>query len=189
MLRTLTTTLLACALATGCANQCGPDQGRGGPPSGDTRPQRGGPGGPGGMAGGPGGMNRPQDTLALQLDLLHEALRLDRRQEPYWLAYTDRLQALMSDMQRPHAESAQADALHRIDDRIAPLRNRLAALDQLSDAAARLYRELDARQRGVADEMLPATVPLLADSIEQGGPHGGMDGNGQAGQQGQHRRR
>ncbi|QSI77145.1 hypothetical protein [Niveibacterium microcysteis] len=129
----------------------------------------------------------------MQLELLHDALRLDRRQEALWLAYTDRLQALLSDMQRPRAVSAQGDALHRVEDRIAPLRNRLAALDQISAAAGDLYRVLDERQRSVADEMLPATVPLLADRIEMEnsrnsdmrGPGGGM----QQGGQGQRRRR
>jgi len=138
-------------------------------------------------------MERPQDSLALQLEMLYDALRLDRRQEPLWLAYTDRLQALLSDMQRPHAVSAQADALHRVEDRIAPLRNRLAALDQISAAAANLYRVLDERQRGVADEMLPATVPLLADRIEtegsRAGDMGGPGGDMQQGGQGQRRRR
>jgi len=138
-------------------------------------------------------MERPQDSLALQLEMLHDALRLDRRQEPLWLAYTDRLQALLSDMQRSHAVSAQADALHRVEDRIAPLRNRLAALDQISAAAANLYRVLDERQRGVADEMLPATVPLLADRIEtegsRAGDMGGPGGDMQQGGQGQRRRR
>lgn len=126
-------------------------------------------------------MSLPEDTLALQLEVLHDALRLDRRQEALWLAYTDRLQALMTDMQRSHAETAQADALHRIDARIAPLRNRLAALDQISEAAAHLYRELDERQRRVADEMLPETVPLLADRIEQASDRRGQPGSGEPG--------
>ena len=129
----------------------------------------------------------------MQLELLHDALRLDRRQEALWLAYTDRLQALLSDMQRPRAVSAQGDALHRVEDRITPLRNRLAALDQISAAAGDLYRVLDERQRGVADEMLPATVPLLADRIEmensRNGDMRGPGGDMQQGGQGQRRRR
>ncbi|WP_374599985.1 hypothetical protein [Niveibacterium sp.] len=129
----------------------------------------------------------------MQLELLHDALRLDRRQEALWLAYTDRLQALLSDMQRPRAVSAQGDALHRVEDRITPLRNRLAALDQISAAAGDLYRVLDDRQRGVADEMLPATVPLLADRIEMENSRNsdmrGPGGDMQQGGQGQRRRR
>lgn len=129
----------------------------------------------------------------MQLELLHDALRLDRRQEALWLAYTDRLQALLSDVQRPRAVSAQGDALHRVEDRITPLRNRLAALDQISAAAGDLYRVLDERQRGVADEMLPATVPLLADRIEmensRNGDMRGPGGDMQQGGQGQRRRR
>lgn len=126
----------------------------------------------------------------MQLELLHDALRLDRRQEALWLAYTDRLQALLSDMQRPRAVSAQGDALHRVEDRITPLRNRLAALDQISAAAGDLYRVLDERQRGVADEMLPATVPLLADRIEmENSRNGDMRGPGGDMQQGGQRRR
>ncbi len=126
----------------------------------------------------------------MQLELLHDALRLDRRQEALWLAYTDRLQALLSDMQRPRAVSAQGDALHRVEDRITPLRNRLAALDQISAAAGDLYRVLDERQRGVADEMLPATVPLLADRIEmENSRNSDMRGPGSDMQQGGQRRR
>ncbi len=138
-------------------------------------------------------MEQPQDSLAMQLGLLHDALQLDRRQEAFWLTYTDRLQALLTDMQRPRAVSAQGDALHRVEDRITPLRNRLAALDQISAAAGDLYRVLDERQRGVADEMLPATVPLLADRIEmensRGGEMRGPGGDMQQGGQGQRRRR
>ena len=56
-----------------------------------------------------------------------------------------------------------------------------------------LYRVLDERQRGVADEMLPATVPLLADRIEmensRNGDMRGPGGDMQQGGQGQRRRR
>ena len=149
----LTRPLLTCLvalLAVGYLHTASAQEGRRGPPQGEGGMQRGGPG---------GAAQHGDDTLVTQLAMLHEALRLDAHQEQLWMNYTDKLQAFLADMQRPNKESSLHDAPHRVEARIAPLRNRLAALEQISDAAERLYRQLDDRQRAVADEMLAATVP------------------------------
>jgi hypothetical protein len=177
--------LLPCLLVLVLGVSACAQDGHRGPPSGEGGAQRGGPGGQAGPGGAGGGAKRDEDMLATQLAMLHTALRLDAQQEQLWLAYTDKLQAFLGDMQRPGAASMQRDAPHQVEARIAPLRNRLAALEQISDAAERLYRRLDARQREVADEMLAATVPLLPDRIDMptngpgaGGPPGGGGGEG-----------
>lgn len=148
--------------------------GRRGPPPREGSMHGGGAGGPRGEM----GVERSEDTLATQLRTLHDALQLDARQESLWLNYTDKLQAFISDMQRPNQPGSKTDAPHRIEARIAPLRNRLAALEQISDAAERLYRKLDARQRELADELLAETVPLLPDRIELPGGPGAAGGEG-----------
>ncbi|MCX9155737.1 hypothetical protein OPU71_06310 [Niveibacterium sp. 24ML] len=158
-------------------------EGRRGPPAGEGGMQRGGPGGPRGEM----GTERTEDSLAIQLRTLHDALQLDARQEALWLNYADKIQAFISDMQRPNQAGTKPDAPHRIEARIAPLRNRLAALEQISDAAERLYRNLDARQRELADELLADTVPLLPDRIDL--PGGPATGSREAGPPGMGRRR
>jgi hypothetical protein len=53
------------------------------------------------------------------------------------------------------------DALHQIDRRVDIVRNRLAAMEDIADAARLLYSMLSADQRKMADELMPTTVPAL----------------------------
>ena len=52
-------------------------------------------------------------------------------------------------------------ALVQIESRIDIVRNRLTAMEDVSDAAKRLYAGLTAEQRAIADGLLPGTVPTL----------------------------
>ena len=154
---------------------------------------RGGMGGPpgGGMDGPPdsseGGANRRSvsasgnhlaDELMRQLDNLRSQLRLRPDQEAAWSTYQERVGAMLSDQLRPRQEKAvQGNAMQQIGRQVDGLRNRLAALEEVADAAGQLYRRLDDRQKALADRLLPATLPIYDRSMPAGnGPRSGPGG-------------
>lgn len=165
--------------------------------AGDCLAQFGGP--MGGMGGGlprsgPGDRPRGAVTasgshllanLEQQLDNLRYELKLRPEQEPAWLDYQERVGALVADQLRPVPQESlgQASALRQIDRKIDVVRNRLAALEDIADAARRLYQRLDEKQQAIADRLLAATVPALYSGLgdvkpagrnrsDEGGPEG-----------------
>jgi len=156
------------------------------------RAQIGGPGGdPPGDRTGPRGPVMASGSHLLadlqeQLDDLRLKLKLRPDQETAWQAYQERVGALMSDQLRPAAPVARTergDALRQIDRKVDVVRNRLAALEDIAEAARKLYRQLDARQREIADRALAATVPALYSGLgalagDRTPPPGGPDGRG-----------
>jgi hypothetical protein len=171
---------------------------------GKSAAQFGGPmgGGPmGGMRGGPPGDGpggRPRGpvmasgshliaSMEQQLDNLRFQLKLRPEQEAAWLAYQEKVGALVADQLRPAAPVGveSGNALRQIDRKADVARNRLAALEDIGDAAKRLYDNLDETQRGVADRLLATTVPALYTSPTSELPEGDRRGRGGPGKPGQ----
>jgi hypothetical protein len=99
---------------------------------------------------------------------VQQRLKLQPSQQPVWDAYARRVQALMQDQLRgvPRGPDDE-DALHQINRRVDIVRNRLAAMEDIADAAAQLYTVLSPEQRKVADELLPTTVPALYSGLPE----------------------
>lgn len=135
----------------------------------------GGSMGRGGMGGPPGGMRdggSPGERCSVspsgdqliantmrQLDNVQYQLRLRPGQEVLWAAYQEKVGALLEDQLRPRRETVGGNALQQMDGKIDIVRNRLAALEDISGAARKLYQQLDTAQREMADRLLPATLP------------------------------
>ena len=135
---------------------------------------RGGMGGMGGPAGGDMERRSPAERRSVsasgehlvadmmqQFDNVRHALRLRPEQEPQWGIYQEKVGALVSDQMRPGSETAGGNALRQMERKIDVVRNRLAALEDIADAASVLYQRLDAAQQETADRLLPPTLPAL----------------------------
>jgi hypothetical protein len=106
--------------------------------------------------------------FSVHLDDVKQKLKLQSAQQPAWDAYARRAQALMEDQLRGVAPpDASEDALHQINRRVDVVRNRLAAMEDIADAAGQLYSTLSPEQRKVADELLPTTVPALYSGLPE----------------------
>jgi hypothetical protein len=153
-----------------------------GGPGGGPPPDRQGPGrdGAAGMADHrAGGGNYLLDQTQRQLEEAHAKLKLRADQEAYWDAYAEKIGALMTDQLRSPPRAAQEKpqpATARIERKVDLVRNRLAAMEDIADAAKRLYGKLDPTQRAAADQWLPATVPDLYSGLWQGSPGGSAPG-------------
>jgi hypothetical protein len=156
-------------------------------------PGGGPPGGPpgGGRGGGrpelpPGGTGCPPieegptfaQRVGTELRGAKDALRLSNSQLPEWAIFEERSQRVLQDVlksQGPKQISrAVTSAPQRIDLALDYPRNRLTALEEVSDSAKRLYESLSTEQRAVADGRLPAVVLLLATASSPGGGSAGM---------------
>ncbi|MBI4996320.1 MAG: Spy/CpxP family protein refolding chaperone [Rhodocyclales bacterium] len=151
----------------------------------------GGPpgGGPGGRPRGPvmASGSHLVASMEQQLDNLRFQLKLRPEQESAWLTYQEKVGALVADQLRPAAPAviAAGNALRQIDRKTDVVRNRLAALEDIGDAARRLYDKLDETQRATADRLLAATVPALYSGLAAERPEGDGRGRGGPGRPGQ----
>ncbi|MBK1681528.1 Spy/CpxP family protein refolding chaperone [Rhodocyclus tenuis] len=148
--------LLAAAL---CVAACAPLGGR----DDNDGPGRRGPGGDnGGPSGGGGGGATVISLLQTQLAETAEALKLTPQQVVLWDAYQEKVSALMADQLRvqPYGIS-RLSAPQQIARKVDVVRNRLTAMEEIDEAARRLYAALDTPQKTTADRMLPGTVPGL----------------------------
>jgi len=132
-------------------------------------------GSPGGMRRGGGAENRARssdstagvtrltanDEIRLQLTDVRLALKLSPEQAASWQAYEDRVLSLLDDLSRGGEVATGGDALKQIDNRIGIVRNRLTAMEDIADAARKLYAGLSDEQKSVADRALPGTLPTL----------------------------
>jgi hypothetical protein len=137
------------------------------------------PGG-GGMRGGRGGGDRgaareQQKPAAIpaesRIDLLEqtiEELRVDLKllpaQMPAWEAYTGKLRALAGDISRSRSQmpvGPETNVLQRLDRSVDAARNRLAAMEEVSDAARALFAALAPEQKTAADPRLATLVLSL----------------------------
>ena len=66
---------------------------------------------------------------------------------------------MLSDSARDAGVSTGGNALNQIDRRVTAEQRRAAAMQQLSNAAKKLYSTLTGEQKRVADRMLAGTVP------------------------------
>ena len=64
-------------------------------------------------------------------------------------------------MKQESASFARRTAVQQINSKVDTVRNRLAAMEDVSDKAVMLYQSLDDAQKKIADLRLPATVPTL----------------------------
>ena len=115
---------------------------------------------------------RERSTLAGEFNAhladVQKHLKLEAAQQPAWDAFARRAEALMQDQLRGVAEAAEGqDALHQINRRVDIVRNRLAAMEDIADAAGQLYSLLSPDQRKRADELLPTAVPSLYSGLPE----------------------
>ena len=137
------------------------------------------PGGGGARRGSRGGADRRNDgdssqdvkprvdAMEVTLQEFHEDLKLRQEQEAAWQRYADSLRALQTDLSRQAAPRAGADPLpllQRIDRVVDTARNRLAALEDISDRAKALYQSLSPEQKTTADPRLANLVMQAAGS-------------------------
>ena len=102
------------------------------------------------------------DKVRMQLTDARLALKLTPEQNPVFQTYQDRVIGLLSDLGRGADAPEGEDALRLIDRRVDQARNRLAAMEEISDAAKKLYAVLTPEQKAAADRTLPGTVPALS---------------------------
>jgi len=105
---------------------------------------------------------RATDRALQQINQARSQIRITPAQGPLFDAYQERVMALLDDLNRGVAPaSAGESALKQIDRRVDLLRNRLAAFEDVSDAARRLYAALTPEQKETADRVLLGTLPAL----------------------------
>jgi hypothetical protein len=106
--------------------------------------------------------------FGLHVAEVQQRLKLQTSQQAAWDLYAQRVQALMQDQLRgvPRGPDNE-DALHQINRRVDLVRNRLAAMEDIADAASQLYAVLSPEQRKVADDLLPTTVPALYSGLPE----------------------
>src|SRR5262245_57999610 len=100
------------------------------------------------------------DQARFQLSSARQALKLTPEQAPAWQVYENKVVDLLDDLARG-ISAPEGSALKQIGARIDVVRNRLTALEDIADAAAKLYGVLTEEQKGTADRMLAATLPTL----------------------------
>ena len=128
--------------------------------------RRGGTGGDSGQKGGAGpdgGGKEPTPVLETTLHEFHEDLKLTGEQETLFERYAEAIRALGRDVQRDRSASASAakvEVMQRVERTVDAMRNRLAAVEEIADAAKALYARLRPEQQTVADPRL-ATLMLL----------------------------
>lgn len=128
----------------------------------------------GGSDGGQGKGGKPEPTPALEITLheLQEDLKLAPEQQPLFDAYAETLRGLAGDVVRDRQRqrdpaATSATLVQRIDRNVDALRNRLAAVEDIAQAAKALYAKLNPDQQRTADPRL-ATLMLLP--LAQEGP-------------------
>jgi len=128
---------------------------------------------------------------------LRDKLALTPQQQPLWRAYEAKVDAYSGQYARerpvlPSAEEAAPQQLARL---VQNQQNRLAALEELEQAARTLYAALDAQQQKTANHSLLSTVPTFgggrgepttqsqraSGERPRGGPGGGGMGGGWGG--------
>jgi hypothetical protein len=147
---------------------------------GPGRPAAGGPPRGGGMPERPGD-ERPagpslNELVAVRMSQLEEDLRLQPQQATAWGRFRDSVQRLLDDRRRAaRTAPAEATAPQRLDAIADGARNRLAAVEDVVDAAKALYAQLSPEQRSVADRRLALPLATLAGTETRGDDRGGAN--------------
>jgi hypothetical protein len=143
-----------------CAGAAHAQSRRGGDERDDAKQQRRAP------ASAAEAQERASDQAQMQLNQARRALHLTPAQGPLYDVFQDRVVAMLDDMNRGVPPTTAEDtALKQIDRRVDLLRNRLAALEDVADAARRLYAALTPEQKQTADRVLPGTLPAMYQQI------------------------
>ena len=155
----------------------------------DAMAQFGGGGMPGGggRRGGGGDRSAARDTqrptaAPSRVDSLEQAieefrvdLKLQPAQMPAWESYADKLRALAGDIARARSQmppGPETNVLQRIDRAVDAARNRMTAIEEVSDAAKALYAVLAPEQKAVADPRLATIVIGLSNGAMARTPAG-----------------
>lgn len=117
------------------------------------------------------------DQIRLQMTDFRLALKLAPEQNPLFDAYQSKVFDLLSDLSRGGSTPSEEPAPKQIDRKVDTVRNRLAAMEELSDAAKKLYAALNDEQRKIADRMLAGTVPTLYSGLPDAAQRGGSRGS------------
>jgi LTXXQ motif family protein len=107
------------------------------------------------------------DRLEELIEELREDLKLAPEQQGAWEAYAGKLRGLASDMSRENArakEIAQMDVLKRIDHAVDVAGERMTAIEEIADAAKKLYAVLTPEQQSIANPRLATIIPAPGDA-------------------------
>jgi LTXXQ motif family protein len=137
-------------------------------PGGGGRPGRGGAPPGGGRDASTAGLGSA-DIARSQLLELEEDLKLTSAQRPAWRAYYERCSRLIDDVlrNRDAVRFPKGSAPEQFDFIAQVVRNRMTAIEDITDAGKALYAALTADQKAMADNRLarvtvPLVVPVLA---------------------------
>lgn len=116
-----------------------------------------------------GGGEPRVNVLEVTAHELHEDLKLTPQQEPLWESYLDKVRALGNDVVRERIQQpAGRSVTQKIDRIVDTARNRLAALEDIAQAAKDLYGKLTPEQQPAADPRLANL--MMMPLAQQGGP-------------------
>ncbi len=147
------------ALGSAVAQGSGPEGGqgmRGGMMQGGMGPGGMGPGGMGGMGpGGKGGMMDPAARAEQRLTRLKDELKLSEKQLPLWLAFAEKSKTEASKgaetMRQRMSDTKPMTAPERMAQMQSGMKERLVALEAVSESFNRLYAALTPEQKAAAD--------------------------------------
>lgn len=116
----------------------------------------------------PGAAGKYNSTL----EQLRDKLALTAAQQPLWRTYEGKVDAYTGQhyRERPVMPSPAEAAPLQVSRLVQNLQNRLAALEDIEQAAKQLYASLDAEQQKTANQLLLSTVPTFSAPANAGGP-------------------
>ena len=101
------------------------------------------------------------DQVRMQLSSVRSGLKLTPEQASVWQDYENKVVYLLDDLSRGVNQPQGGNALKQIDSRIDVVRNRLTAMEDIAEAANKLYASLSDEQKAMADRTLAGTLPAL----------------------------
>ena len=124
-------------------------------------------------AGSAGPASAPLPQSDSPLEKLQAGLSLRPGQMALWNGFASRIDAYVALhlREKPALSNPNETAPRQISSKVGLEQNRLAALEDIEDAARRLYAVLDPAQQRKADELMFAAIPTFA------GPPGGAERN------------
>ena len=126
------------------------------------------------------GGNMIVSDLQDRLQQAAEGLKLSPTQAVLWDAYQEKVGALMADQMKLQPYRSRQTAMQQNGQKVDTVRHRLAAMEDIQEAAGKLYAALNEEQKKTADQLLPSTVPALYSGIGSGGGNsGGRNGERQ----------
>ncbi len=101
------------------------------------------------------------DQVRMQLGSVRSGLKLTPEQASVWQVYENKVVDLLEDLSRGANQPQGGNALKQIDSRVDVVRNRLTAMEEIAEAANKLYASLSDEQKTMADRTLAGTLPAL----------------------------